>query len=167
MVPVTNTTRPMQSSTSALPTPTSRRTTAATNPAMTGFRKFRLRLSADARRQAMRGPTPISRRSPRKIGMFTRLKNGAPTESLTPRRASDRRGKIVPKNTVNAAATRNTLLRRNTDSREGIESPCEQRERRQEHQGQEPEKELTDGALGESVHRPDDPGAREERAEDR
>ena len=54
--------------------------------------------------------------------MFTRLKNGAPTLTLVPRTASVRSGKMVPKNTVKLAATRNTLLRRNADSRDTIES---------------------------------------------
>jgi hypothetical protein len=122
MVAVTNTTSAMQRSTSALPTPSAHSTTAATTPASTGLRKLRRRLSAEARRQAMSGPTPMRKRRPRKRGMFTRLKKGAPTLTLVPRRASDRSGKMVPKKTVKLAATRNTLLRRNADSRETIES---------------------------------------------
>ena len=66
----------------------------------------------------MSGPTPIRKISERKSGTFTWLKNGAPTLTLTPRIASLRSGKTVPKKTVNAAATRKTLFRRKADSRE-------------------------------------------------
>ena len=70
----------------------------------------------------MSGPTPIKKMSDRKSGMFTELKNGAPTLTFTPRTASDRSGNTVPKNTVNAAATRKTLFKRKVDSRETTES---------------------------------------------
>ena len=66
---------------------------AATMPAATGFRKLRRRLSAEARRHAMSGPTPIRKSRARKTGMLTRLKNGAPTLTLTPRSASESSGK--------------------------------------------------------------------------
>ncbi len=60
------------------------------------------------------------------MGMLTRLKNGAPTLIFSPRIASDRSGKMVPKNTVKAAAIRNRLFSRNMDSRDRRESssPC-------------------------------------------
>src|SRR5439155_822442 len=90
-------------------TPTRCSTAAATRPIATGPRKLRVRLSIEARRQAMSGPTPIRKMSERKRGTFTWLKNGAPTLTLTPRIASLRSGKTVPKKTVNAAATRKTL----------------------------------------------------------
>src|SRR5439155_1386610 len=59
-------------------------------------------------------------------GTLTWLKKGAPTETFTPRAASERRGKTVPKKTVKVAATNSTLLRRKADSRDTIESssPC-------------------------------------------
>src|SRR3989454_12206822 len=65
----------------------------------------------------------------RNSGTLTWLKNGAPTLTLTPRTASERRGNTVPKKTVNAAAMSSTLLRRNADSRETTESssPCERK----------------------------------------
>jgi len=107
MVPATKTTSAMAVSTSALPTPSARISAATTMPASTGLRKLRLRFSADARRHAMSGPTPIRKRRARKIGILTKLKKGAPTLILTPRTASDRSGKTVPKKTVKAAATRN------------------------------------------------------------
>ena len=103
-------------------TPRSRNTAAAATPTAIGARKFRLRLSTEARRQAMSGPTPIRKMSPRKSGTLTWLKNGAPTLTFTPRAASDRSGNTVPKNTVNVAATSITLLRRNADSRDTTES---------------------------------------------
>ena len=91
-------------------------------PAMTGFRKFRRRLSAEARRQAMSGPTPIRKSKARKTGILTRLKKGAPTLTLTPRTASDSSGNTVPKKTVKVAARNRTLLSRKADSRETAES---------------------------------------------
>ena len=130
MVPATKTTRAMAVSTSALPTPIARITAATTMPASTGLRKLRVRFSADARRHAMSGPTPIRNSRERKIGILTRLKNGAPTLTLTPRTASDRSGKTVPKKTVKAAATRNRLFRRNMDSRETTESSTPSARRR-------------------------------------
>src|SRR2546429_2201819 len=85
---------------------------------MIGPTKLRRRLSSDARRHAMSGPTPIRKISPRKRGMLTELKNGAPTLTLTPRTASERSGNTVPKKTVKAAATSMTMFRRNADSRD-------------------------------------------------
>ena len=148
----------------------------ATMPAITGFRKFRRRLSADARRHAMSGPTPIMKSKARKTGMFTRLKKGAPTLTLTPRTASESSGKTVPKKTVKVAARSKTLLSRKADSRETTESssPCPRRrskrharsaKRAQEHEGKEPKEELADRALAEGVDGSDDPRAREEGAE--
>src|SRR5712692_9479093 len=122
MVPATKTTRAMAVSTRTLPTPNSLITPAAPMPARTGLRKFRFRFSAEARRQAMRGPTPMRKRRARKMGIFTRLKKGAPTLTLTPRTASDSSGKTVPKKTVKVAAIRKRLFRRKTDSRETAES---------------------------------------------
>ncbi len=103
-------------------TPSANAAAAATIPSATGQRKLRLRLSRDARRQAISGPTPIRKISDRKSGKLTWLKKGAPTLTLTPRTASESNGNTVPKKTVNAAATRNTLFKRNADSRETIES---------------------------------------------
>ena len=62
--------------------------------------------------------------------MLTRLKKGAPTLILTPRTASDRSGKTVPKKTVKAAATRKRLFRRKVDSRETTESSTPSARRR-------------------------------------
>ena len=129
MVPVTKTTRAMAVSTMTLPTPKTRRAAAATTPASTGVRKFRFRFCAEARRQAMSGPTPIRKSRARKMGMLTRLKKGAPTLTLIPRMASESRGNTVPKKTVKVAAMRKRLFRRKADSRETTESssPCPRR----------------------------------------
>jgi hypothetical protein len=70
----------------------------------------------------MSGPTPIRKMRARKIGMFTRLKKGAPTLTFWPFTASESSGNTVPKNTVKAAAIRKRLFSRNADSREKIES---------------------------------------------
>ncbi len=52
-------------------TPTRWSTAAATRPIAIGPRKLRFRLSIEARRQAMSGPTPIRKISERKSGTFT------------------------------------------------------------------------------------------------
>ena len=107
-------------------TPSAKKPAAATTPTSTGARKFRRRLSSEARRQAINGPTPMRKMSARKSGTLTWLKNGAPTETFTPRATSERSGKTVPKKTVKVTATSSTLLRRKADSRDTIESsaPC-------------------------------------------
>jgi hypothetical protein len=57
-------------------------------PASTGLTKFRRRLSSEARRQAMSGPTPIRNRRPRKSGMLMVLKYGPPTLTFSCHTAS-------------------------------------------------------------------------------
>src|SRR5215510_4606387 len=136
-------------------TPRANAMAAATMPSTTGHRKFRFRFSREARRQAIRGPTPIRKISERNSGTLTWLKNGAPTLTLTPRTASDRSGKTVPKKTVNAAATSRTLLSRKADSRDTTESSSRwdalgaqgELDQREEH-----EEEDADRALGERMH---------------
>jgi hypothetical protein len=58
----------------------------------------------------------------RKRGIVTRLKNGVPTLIFVPLTASAMSGKIVPRKTVKATATRRRLFKRNADSREMSES---------------------------------------------
>ena len=120
----TNTVSASVSTASADATPSRRNTAAATMPSTTGPRKLRRRLSSEARRHAMSGPTPIKKMSDRKSGMFTELKNGAPTLTFTPRTASDRSGTlwIVRPLVEGSAATRKTLFKRKVDSRETTES---------------------------------------------
>src|SRR5256712_11652806 len=102
---------------------------AAAMPSATGQTKLRFRFSQEARRQAIKGPTPMRKTRDRNSGTLTWLKNGAPTLTLTPRHASERSGNTVPKNTVNAAAISSTLFKRNADSRDTTESssPCDRR----------------------------------------
>src|SRR5438445_456847 len=49
-----------------------------------GTAKFRRRLSSEVFRHESNGPSAVSSRSPRKMGMVTRLKNGGPTVTLVP-----------------------------------------------------------------------------------
>src|SRR5713226_4163874 len=90
--------------------------------AVAGQRKLRLRLSHEALRQAIMGPTPMRKTSKRKSGTITELKYGAPTLTCTPATASERSGKIVPRNIVKRADTSTMLFKRNADSRLTIES---------------------------------------------
>ena len=122
---------------------------------------------------------PMRKSRPRKSGMFTWLKNGAPTLTLTPRTASERSGNTVPKKTVKAAAIRRRLLSRKADSREtiGVELalaaqvvPCARRGGQNDPtrtRARKVEEEHADRALGEGVHGADDAGAGEEGAEER
>ena len=59
--------------------PPAKRPTATARDAAVGQVKFRLRLSHEARRQAMSGPTPMRKTRSRNSGAITLLKYGAPT----------------------------------------------------------------------------------------
>src|SRR5215467_3065644 len=91
-------------------------------PAMLGQRKFRRKLSAEVFRHARSGPTPVKNRSKSPSGIFTLLKNGAPTLILDPVNHSENTGKSVPEITAIQATSRTRLLKRKLDSRETIES---------------------------------------------
>src|SRR5580692_2486059 len=93
-------------------------TAPATTPIINGQVKFRFRLSIDVFRQASSGPTPVRNSSNRPIGMFTLLKNGAPTLIFEPESASDKTGKSVPERTATQETSRIRLLKRKLDSRE-------------------------------------------------
>ena len=82
----------------------------------------RWRFRAEALRQAISGPMPVSasRKSP--SGTLTRLKKGGPTVILVPRTASDRIGNSVPQSTEKAMPTSARLLNRNAASRLSIDS---------------------------------------------
>ena len=110
--------RPKKRSTKAERTPKAASRAATRAPAERGLRKLRRRLSAVARRQEMRGPTPMKNIRPSKMGPRTALKNGAPTETFLPVTASAKMGKVVPRNTVKAATTSRRLLNRKLVSRE-------------------------------------------------
>ena len=57
-------------------------------------------------------------------GMFTALKNGAPTVIFSPRTHSERMGNNVPHSTENAMPISTRLLYKNAASRESIDSSC-------------------------------------------
>src|SRR5215467_2077164 len=89
-----------------------------TKPATVGQRKFLRKLSPDVLRHASRGPTPVrnSKRSP--SGIFTLLKNGAPTLMRFPVNHSEKTGNKVPERIAMQATRRTKLLKRKLDSRE-------------------------------------------------
>src|SRR5579871_2105126 len=89
-----------------------------TTPAMDGQKNARRKLSMELRRQAMSGPTPVRKSSPKPIGMLIRLKNGASTLIFSPVKASEITGNNVPHNTAKQLASRIRLLNMKLDSRE-------------------------------------------------
>ena len=72
------------------------------------------------------------------MGTLTQSKYGVPTLTLTPVTASERRGKIVPVNTVKQKATRRTLLTRKADSRERSASSSARSPSRSQRQTRRP-----------------------------
>jgi hypothetical protein len=81
-------------------------------PLIIGIEKFRINASLDVRRHANNGPTPVKNNSINPIGIFTRLKKGAPTVILSPLTASERTGNIVPQKTAKQIVIKITLFNR-------------------------------------------------------
>ena len=80
--------------------------------------------SRSPRFHASSGPNGTAIIKGRNSGPKVRLKNGAPTEILSPVRTSSASGYSVPMNTVAQAAVRNRLLSTSAPSREiGANSP--------------------------------------------
>src|ERR1035437_900775 len=96
----------------------------STSEAIPGHWKLRRRLSAEVRRQANSGPTPVrnSRNSP--MGTISRLYQSASSEILSPEMASLITGNSVPHSTAKQLANRIRLLNRKLDSREITLSSC-------------------------------------------
>src|SRR6266852_410292 len=103
-------------------TPSANTATPANKPITTGQPKLRLRLSVEVLRQASSGPTPVRNRSIKPIGIFTLLKNGAPTLIRELENHSENTGNRVPERTAMQETSRIKLLNRKLDSRETIES---------------------------------------------
>src|SRR5258706_7615520 len=93
-----------------------------TNPETAGHRKLRRNPSSDVLRQANSGPTPVKNSRNNPTGMFTLLKNGAPTLIFCPCTASEITGNNVPERTAKQAASRTRLLNRKLDSRDTSDS---------------------------------------------
>src|SRR6266478_3565833 len=72
----------------------------ASKPTISGHPKLRFKLSVEVLRQASNGPTPVRNRSSNPIGIFTLLKNGAPTLMREPDNHSENTGKRVPERTA-------------------------------------------------------------------
>src|SRR5712664_630457 len=122
IVVVTKTQRVRHTSEKNSRTPSANTTTPASKPAIRGPPKLRFKLSAEVLRQASRGPTPVRKSSIKPIGMFTLLKNGAPTLIFEPENHSENTGNRVPERTAMQETNRIKLLNRKLDSREIIES---------------------------------------------
>ncbi len=89
---------------------------------ISGHPKLRFKLSVDVLRQASSGPTPVRKSSSSPIGMFTLLKNGAPTLMREPDSHSENTGNSVPESTATQDTSRIRLLNKKLDSRETMES---------------------------------------------
>src|ERR1700674_4712587 len=87
-----------------------------------GQPKLRFKLSVEVLRHASKGPTPVRKRSRRPMGIFTLLKNGAPTLMREPENHSENTGNKVPESTAIHDTSKIKLLKRKLDSRETIES---------------------------------------------
>src|ERR1700737_4440741 len=103
-------------------TPSAKTTTPESKPAIRGQPKLRFKLSTEVLRQASKGPTPVRKSSIKPIGMFTLLKNGAPTLIFEPENHSENTGNNVPERTAMQETSKIKLLKRKLDSRETIES---------------------------------------------
>jgi len=75
-----------------------------------GSRKLSSKLFGVALRQAINGQIPIRINKANPKGALTVLKKGAPTETFTPRTASEIIGKIVPNKTAKAKPTSTKLF---------------------------------------------------------
>src|SRR5580658_1098417 len=93
-------------------------TTPATTPPSKGQAKFRFRASKEVFLHASNGPTPVSKRRNRAMGIFTLLKKGGPTLILLPTTHSESTGKSVPHRTAKQAANKIKLLNRMLDARD-------------------------------------------------
>ena len=89
---------------------------------MTGPRKLRFMLSVEVLRHASSGPTPVKNISSKPSGIFTLLKNGAPTLMRDPVNHSEKTGNSVPDNTATHATSKTRLLNKKLDSRDTSES---------------------------------------------
>ena len=131
-----------------------------------------------ALRHGSTGATAIrnSRASP--IGIDSRSKYGAPTTVRRSCSASTSSGNTVPSRTTKANTVNSTLLARNAPSRESGESivpgraqavaaPPDERQRHGDDDAEERQQVGPDRAVAEGVDARQDPGAGEERAEDR
>ena len=120
----TNRQKPSEMMAQKLRTPNARSTPASASAASPGHWKLRRRLSAEVRRQANSGPTPVrnSRNSP--IGIMRRLNQAASRLIFSPLTASEITGNSVPHSTAKQLASRIRLLNRKLDSREITLSSC-------------------------------------------
>src|SRR5215469_3196538 len=110
MVPATNAAREYETIADRLRMPAARSIASVAIPANVGNANWRFKLATEARRQAIKGPMPVSSNNNKPSGILTALKNGGPTVILEPRTASDRIGNSVPQRTENAMPTNNKLL---------------------------------------------------------
>src|SRR5713101_6153448 len=122
MVPATKAHRMRQTSEKYCRNPNPNATAPAAMPMASGQPKLRFKLSVDVFLQASSGPTPVKKRISKPMGIFTRLKYGAPTLMRLPVNYSEKTGNRVPERTATQATTNSKLLNRKLDSREMTES---------------------------------------------
>src|SRR5215470_8598206 len=122
MVLATNTQRERHISENISRKPDTNPITPPNNPSTPGHLKLRRKLTVEVLRQASNGPTPVKNNSSKPRGMFTLLKNGAPTLMREPVNHSENTGNSVPESTATQATSSTRLLNRKLDSRETSES---------------------------------------------
>src|SRR6202140_219844 len=103
-------------------TPSAKTTTPASRAMSRGQPKLRFKLSVEVLRHASNGPTPVRNRRRSPIGIFTLLKNVAPTLMREPENHSENTGNSVPERTAMQETSKIKLLKRKLDSRETMES---------------------------------------------
>src|ERR1043166_1129928 len=110
MVPATKTERIRQISENTSRQPNRKAIAPPSKPKMLGQKKLRFKLSVEVLRHANRGPTPVKSSNNSPNGMFTLLKNGAPTLMRDPVNHSENTGNKVPESTATQATRRTRLL---------------------------------------------------------
>src|SRR5262245_40312747 len=96
MVLATKTQRIRQISENISRKPKAKPITPAASASPLGHKKLRFKLSVEVLRHASSGPTPVRNNSSSPRGIFTLLKNGAPTLMRDPVNHSENTGKSVP-----------------------------------------------------------------------
>src|SRR5215470_7583507 len=122
MVEATKTQRTKQISANSSRMPNAASSAPAATAVPAGPAKFRFMLSLEVLRQASSGPTPVRSINNKPNGIFTLLKNGAPTLMRDPVNHSEKTGNNVPDKTATQATSSTRLLNKKLDSRDTRES---------------------------------------------
>jgi len=122
MLPITKPARPTTTITPIDRTPAITESAATTKPTLRPILVRCHNTLPVATRHGAFAPVPIARSTSSAIGTAIRSKNGRPTATSRPVKASTRSGYIVPKSTVNPNSVISRLLTRMNPSRDTSES---------------------------------------------